>query len=83
MTTTVTTATPRDRVLTKNDVLAMFAGIANSTLYGWVKQKRFPAPIKIGLNRVGWLQSEIDAHIARLKIERDTQRAAQRETEAA
>lgn len=76
---TVKPTTPRDRVLTKNEVLAMFAGIANSTLYGWVKQKRFPAPIKIGVNRVGWLQSEIDAHLARLKDERD----ARRETEAA
>ncbi len=77
--TPVAKVTSRDRVLTKKDVLAMFAGIANSTLYSWIQQGSFPAPIRIGPNRVGWLQSEIDSHILQLKSERN----ARRETEPA
>ena len=36
-------------------------GLPRSTLYFFVKQGTFPAPIKIGVRSVGWLESDIAA----------------------
>lgn len=38
-------------------------GLPRSTIYAYVDQKRFPAPIKIGTRNVGWIESEINAWI--------------------
>lgn len=64
----------RDRLLTKHEVRVMFGGIANSTLYALVARRRFPAPIKISANRVGWSEREIHEHLDKLRDERDAQR---------
>jgi predicted DNA-binding transcriptional regulator AlpA len=69
----------RDRIVTRAEVLRMFGDISLPTLYRLIKAGKFPAQVKIAQNRVGFLQSEIDAHMQRLKSERD----ARRETEAA
>lgn len=43
-------------------VLAMI-GCSKPTVYKWVKQGLFPAPLKIGPKASGWLLSEIHAWI--------------------
>jgi len=51
-------------------------GITNSTLYRWVEQKRFPAPVKLveGGRASGWLREEVEAlercNIARQRADR-------------
>ena len=30
-----------------------------STLYAWVAQGRFPAPVRLGLRSVGWRRSDV------------------------
>lgn len=79
MTKAVNATAIRDRLVTRTEVLRMFGGISLPTLYRLIKAGKFPAPIQIAQNRVGFSQAEIDAHIERLKSERD----ARRETEAA
>ncbi len=41
-----------------------------------VKAGRFPAPIKLGANRIGFIEDEIDEFLARRVAERDELRAA-------
>jgi prophage regulatory protein len=36
-----------------------------------VKQRKFPAPVKIGANTNGWLESEIDAYLKARIEQRD------------
>lgn len=38
--------------------------IARPTLYRWMKEGRFPKPIRLGGGSVGWLSSEVDQWIA-------------------
>lgn len=38
-------------------------GLSRSTLYSLIKEKKFPAPVAIGIRAVGWLSSDIDAWI--------------------
>ena len=45
-------------------------------LYRLIKAGKFPTPIKIGENRVGFSDSEIDAHLEALAAERDKPEAA-------
>ena len=60
-----------DRFVTKAEVLAMFGNISQSTLYRWIKERRFPRQVRMGPNRMGFLQSELDAHMAQLTGKRD------------
>lgn len=39
-------------------------GLSRSTLYDYIREGRFPAPVRIGTRAVGWLASEVDAWIA-------------------
>jgi prophage regulatory protein len=41
-------------------------------LYRLIKAKKFPKPISLGENRIGFVESEIDAWIAAKITERDT-----------
>ncbi len=36
-------------------------GLPRSTIYLYMKQGRFPKPVKLGARAVGWVESEIDA----------------------
>ncbi|MBN6075752.1 AlpA family phage regulatory protein [Aggregatibacter actinomycetemcomitans] len=60
-----------DRIIRRLDVIKMF-GISKSTLDDWQnpKSKRyrsdFPKKIQLGVNSVGYLESEISAYIAKL-----------------
>jgi predicted DNA-binding transcriptional regulator AlpA len=42
-------------------------GVSPVTLWRLVKAGKFPPPIKVSSNRVGWLDSDIEAFIAGLK----------------
>lgn len=60
-----------DRLLTFDQVSER-AGMKRTAIYAAIQARTFPAPLKIGkLSR--WLESDIDAWIARL---RQSQRAA-------
>ena len=38
--------------------------IGRSTLWGWVREGRFPKPIKLGPMTSCWIASEVDAWVA-------------------
>jgi prophage regulatory protein len=50
------------RYLRRKEVLARY-GVTNSTLYRWIEEKRFPAPVKLveGGKASGWPLEEIEA----------------------
>jgi prophage regulatory protein len=52
-----------DRFLPKPEVLRI-AGFSAATLWREVKAGRFPAPVSISPNRIGFLESEVRAWIA-------------------
>jgi prophage regulatory protein len=35
--------------------------VSKSTIYQWVADGKFPAPIRLGPRSVGWRQSDVDA----------------------
>lgn len=39
-------------------------GISRSTVFRWVRDKQFPAPMHLGPNIVGWLETDVDAWLA-------------------
>lgn len=47
------------RVLRRREVERRI-GIGRSTIYSWIAERRFPAPVKLGAKSVGWLAQEID-----------------------
>ena len=53
----------KDRLIRRAEVLRRI-GIANATLYRWIKAGRFPAPIEVGPLAVRWWESEVDAWLA-------------------
>jgi len=57
-----------ERLLALPAVQAKVGGLSKSTLWKLVKTAEFPAPIRITANRVGWLESEVDAWIARRRL---------------
>jgi len=36
-------------------------GISRSTVFRWVRDKQFPAPIHLGSNSVGWLEHQVNS----------------------
>lgn len=49
-------------------------GIRFSRPHLWrlVKEKQFPPPIKLGANRIAWVETEIDAWLRAKVAERDS-----------
>ena len=39
-------------------------GLSRSTVYAFIREKKFPSPIILGARSVGWLEHEIDVWIA-------------------
>lgn len=60
--------TPSNRVLTKKEVIRR-ASLSKSTIYEYIQRGIFPAPIKIGLRRVGWLESDVDDWLEKRKTQ--------------
>jgi prophage regulatory protein len=64
---------PTRRILRKPRVL-LATGLSDTTLWRQVKAGRFPAPIKLSVQSVGWFEDEVLAW--------QQSRAAEREAEA-
>ncbi|MBL8641544.1 MAG: AlpA family transcriptional regulator [Alphaproteobacteria bacterium] len=52
----------KNKILRLPNVIEL-TGLPRSTIYAYIEQRRFPAPIKISLRSVGWLESEINEWI--------------------
>ncbi len=51
-------------------------GFSRSTIYDFVSKGRFPAPVRIGIRAVGWLESEIEAWVqTKFDTSRDVSRS--------
>ncbi|MFO1320317.1 MAG: AlpA family transcriptional regulator [Burkholderiales bacterium] len=61
---TATEHRPASVILRLTQVMAR-TGLARSTLYERIKDGAFPAQISLGARAVGWLESDIEAWIAR------------------
>ena len=65
----------KERILRRAEVQAR-TGVSRSGIYAAIKAQTFPAPVKLGVRAVGWLESEIDAWIeARVQDSRTVSRA--------
>lgn len=49
------------------------SGLRRATIYRRAAAGTFPKPVRLGPNSTGWLESEIDAHLAKLVADRDGQ----------
>ncbi len=47
-------------ILPLKEVQFRTGGKSRTTLWRDVRAGRFPAPVKVGRNRIGWLESEIE-----------------------
>ena len=54
-----------DRILRLPELLRL-TGLSSATLYRWIADRRFPAPVKLGPNSVGWRASAVQAWIESL-----------------
>jgi prophage regulatory protein len=52
---------PLDRLLSIKELRPLIGSPSISTIYRWVASGQFPAPLKIGPNRVAWKVSAIEA----------------------
>lgn len=50
------------RILRKRQVLSI-TGLANSTMYKYISEGKFPKSIHLGGRSVGWLESEVQEWI--------------------
>ncbi len=48
------------KLLTRRQVQDRIGGVGTSTLYRWVREGSFPAPLKIGGKCVRWRSDEIE-----------------------
>jgi len=55
-----------DRLLVLSEVLQRFP-VSKSTWFNGVRNGRYPQPVRLGIRRVAWRQSAIDALIAGLE----------------
>ena len=66
----------RLRILSLNDLRELGIYYSRVHIYRLVKAGKFPAPIKVGQNRIGWIESEIDEWLNAKIAERDAKEAA-------
>ena len=64
-------ATTTSRLMRRPEVLAR-VGLSSSTLYEMIASGDFPAPIPIGRQAVGFLESEVEAWIKNRIEQRDS-----------
>ena len=58
------------RILRLADVIKK-TGMSRATTYRLIKEGSFPAPINLGANSVGWVESEVDEWIGKKISARD------------
>jgi prophage regulatory protein len=66
----------RLRILSLNDLRELGIYYSRVHIHRLVKAGKFPAPIKVGQNRIGWVESEIDEWLNAKIAERDAKEAA-------
>lgn len=49
-----------DRVIRKPELLRI-TGVSIATIYRWIGEGNFPAPVKLGPNSTGWRESDVRA----------------------
>lgn len=54
---------PTPRLLRVRDV-QLVVNVARSTLYRWIKDGHFPAPVLIGPRAIGWYETDVAHWIA-------------------
>jgi len=54
------------RVLRKPEVLRL-TGLSAATVYRWIAEDRFPRPVKLGPNSVGWRWADIQGWLEALE----------------
>ena len=64
------------------DQVSEAIGVSRSTFYTLIKNRKFPPPVELGDRRSAWLQSDVDAHLARLVRERNEKWKGYQEDEA-
>ncbi|MBN2644618.1 MAG: AlpA family phage regulatory protein [Desulfuromonadaceae bacterium] len=57
--------TPQDRLLRMPQLLEIVP-LGKSTIWAYVRQRKFPAPVKISSRCTVWKESEIQAWLAQL-----------------
>jgi prophage regulatory protein len=62
------------RILRVRDLRAK-VGLPLSTLYRWMSEGRFPKPVKLGPNFVGWPEHEVEVWLQGKIDERDAKMA--------
>ena len=50
---------PMSRIL-PNKIVLKRIGKHRTTIYRWIKAGKFPPPVEIGPNRIGWFEDEIE-----------------------
>lgn len=51
------------RILRQSAVVAR-VGVSPTTLWRWHRSGRFPAPVRLGANSVGWREADIEQWLA-------------------
>lgn len=64
------TAMTQIKILRKQSVLDTI-GVSSATLWRMCRDGRFPKPIKLGPNSVGWVDEEVQNRLIELIAERD------------
>ena len=59
------------QVILRSAAVERSIGVSRVTLWRWVKAGRFPKPVQLGPQAVGWLEHEIDAWLEARAAERD------------
>ncbi|HDR8861627.1 AlpA family phage regulatory protein [Burkholderia stagnalis] len=58
------------KILRLNCVLDA-VGVKKSCIYQWVREGRFPAPVRLGARSVGWLEADVEAWLMSRQSTRD------------
>jgi prophage regulatory protein len=66
---------PTPVLLSREDLKARGISYSRAQLYRKVKDKTFPAPVRLGENKVAWVSSEIDAWIEAIVAARNSEAA--------
>lgn len=54
----------KDRIIRLPEVMRTIGIRGKSTIYRWVKNQEFPAPLSLGGSSVGWRESDVQAWMA-------------------
>lgn len=62
----------KQRIISVGDLAERGINYSRSQIYRKIRDRSFPRPVRLGGNRIGFIESEIDAWIEALIAERDT-----------